>query len=59
MVVEIVLEVDVAIYAYADESSRARWVNQRFQLVGGADKRGVTTIEFDGLAVWGTELHIA
>ena len=57
--VEIILEVDVAIDTYADESTTSCWIHQWFQLVGGADKRGVTAIELDGLAVRWTELDIA
>ena len=59
--VEIVCKIDVLASwnAYADEAARTRGINQRLLLVGGADKRGVASILFDGLAIRRTELHVA
>ena len=57
--VQIIREVDVAIHAHTNESSRTCWIHQGLQLVGCTNKRGVSTILLDGFAVWRTELHIA
>ena len=59
MMVQIVLEINVAIYTDTDETARASRIDKGFQLVGGAYERGVATILLDGLAVWRTELHVA
>ena len=59
IMIEIILEIDIAIYTHTDESTTSRWIDEGFQLVGGTNKRGVATILLDGLAVRWTELHIA
>ena len=54
---EIVLEVDVAIHAHTDKSARARRIHQRLLLVGGTYKRGIAAELPDSLAVRRAELH--
>ena len=59
IMIEIVLEIDMTRHTDTDETTRTRGIDKRLQLVSSADKRGITAIEFDGLAVRRTELDIA
>ena len=58
LMIEVVIEIDVARHADAGETPRTRGIDEGLLLVGGADERGIAAILLDGLAVRRTELDI-